>query len=245
MTLTGGAVRTTDSRRPVREAVLTTAGLLWLAAYATTVLRPDLGAGPRGVCEAVGILVWVAFGVDFGWRWFRSGRRRAFIRANQVDLALLVLPALRPLRMLRLLTLLHVLNRSGGSSLRGRVGVYVATATILVGFCAALGVLDAERGAPGALITTFPDACWWVTTTITTVGYGDLYPVTGTGRLVAVALMLAGIALLGTVTASLASWFIERVGAEQEGSAAATRADDAALTREVRELRAELRRREN
>ncbi|MEW1960534.1 potassium channel family protein [Kineococcus sp. NPDC059986] len=135
-----------------------------------------------------------------------------------------------------------MLSRSGGSSLRGRVGVYVATATSLVGFCAALAVLEAERPAPGANITTTPDACWWVLTTITTVGYGDHYPVTLTGRLVAIALMLAGIALLGVVTASLASWLIERVGEEQEESSAVTRADVAALAREVRQLREELRR---
>ena len=47
--------------------------------------------------------------------------------------------------------------------------------------------------------------------TITTVGYGDLYPVTGTGRIIASGLMIAGIALVGSVTATLASWFVERI----------------------------------
>lgn len=71
---------------------------------------------------------------------------------------------------------------------------------------------------------------------MTTVGYGDQFPVTDTGRLVAAGLMLAGIALLGVVTASLASWLIERVAQVEEESQAATRRDVAALTAQVAAL---------
>jgi voltage-gated potassium channel len=61
-------------------------------------------------------------------------------------------------------------------------------------------------------------------TTMTTVGYGDHYPVTAVGRLVAFGLMIGGIALLGTVTATLASWLVETVAAEKE------RAEDLQVT---------------
>jgi voltage-gated potassium channel len=105
---------------------------------------------------------------------------------------------------------------------------------------ASLAVLDAERGAKGATINTFGDAAWWAFTTVTTVGYGDRYPITGQGRLIAGGLMLAGIALLGIVTASLASWLIDKVRDVEEHAAAATRADVTALTAEVHALRAEL-----
>jgi voltage-gated potassium channel len=77
-------------------------------------------------------------------------------------------------------------------------------------------VLDVERSRPDANITDFGDAIWWAVTTMTTVGYGDRYPVTGVGRMVAFALMVAGIALLGTVTATLASWLVETVAAEKD-----------------------------
>lgn len=144
---------------------------------------------------------------------------------------------LRPLRLLRLVKLLNVLNRHAGGSLRGRVAVYVAGSTALVLFVAALAMLDAERGADGTNIATFGDALWWATTTVTTVGYGDRFPVTETGRLVAGGLMVAGIALLGIVTASFASWLIERVQQVEEQSQVATRRDVAALTAEVAALR--------
>ncbi|MEZ0491924.1 potassium channel family protein [Kineococcus sp. TBRC 1896] len=224
--------------------VLVVAAALWLVAYALPVLAPGLPPAARTACALVSVAVWVLFGVDYAWRLFRAPHRLRFAWTHPLDLALLVLPALGPLRLLRVLTVLRILNRSSGASLRGRVGLYVGSATVLVGFCAALAVLDAERGAPGANITTFADASWWVVTTITTVGYGDFHPVTSTGRLVAVGLMLAGIALLGIVTASLASWLIDRVSDGQQESAAATRADVEALAREVRQLRAELRARD-
>ena len=105
-------------------------------------------------------------------------------------------------------------------------------------FVASLAMLDAERNAAGSNITTFGDSLWWALTTVTTVGYGDHYPVTLIGRCVAGALMLAGIALIGVVTASFASWLVERVAAEEEQSRAATRRDVQALAAEVARLSA-------
>jgi voltage-gated potassium channel len=69
---------------------------------------------------------------------------------------------------------------------------------------------------PDANISDFGEAIWWAVTTMTTVGYGDHYPVTAAGRLVALGLMVGGIALLGTVTATLASWIVETVEGDKE-----------------------------
>jgi voltage-gated potassium channel len=98
-------------------------------------------------------------------------------------------------------------------------------------------MLDAERDAPESNIITSGDALWWAVTTIITVGYGDRYPTTTTGRLIAFGLMIAGIALLGVVTVTLASWIVERVSAENAAEGAATAAQIDALMAEVRSLR--------
>jgi voltage-gated potassium channel len=107
-------------------------------------------------------------------------------------------------------------------------------------FCASLAVLDAERHAGGANITTFDDALWWSAVTVSTVGYGDKYPVTTDGRLVALGLMLGGIALIGVVTASFATWLIDRVRATEEEAQAITRHDVAAVLARLDQICARL-----
>ncbi|MGL4827690.1 MAG: potassium channel family protein, partial [Vibrio sp.] len=72
-----------------------------------------------------------------------------------------------------------------------------------------------EKGTPSP-INSYADALWWAMSTITTVGYGDMYPVTGFGRGVAVFLMLTGITLFGLLTASVASFFVEDDSAKKD-----------------------------
>ncbi len=141
------------------------------------------------------------------------------------------------MRLLRLVALLSILNRTGAHTLRGRVTTYVFGGAALLVVTAALAVTDAERGRPGATIANLGDGFWWATTTLTTVGYGDLYPVTTEGRVIAVALMIGGVTLLGAVAATLASWLVERVAAEAQDDEAATRAPVDTLVTEIRALR--------
>jgi voltage-gated potassium channel len=195
---------------------LIVAGLIFLAAYAVPILKPDLPPGLIEVCRWLTLITWVIFIVDFVVRVILADRRLRYVLRHWYDALVVLLPLLRPLQLLRLIPLLVAINRRAQSRLRGRVAIYVAGGATLLAFLAALAVLDAERSNPNANIKNFGDASWWAVTTMTTVGYGDHYPVTGLGRLVAFGLMVGGIALLGTVTATLASWLVELVEAERE-----------------------------
>ena len=199
-----------ERRTDLPMAVL---AVVFLAVYAGPILESELDDRWLRILWSVNVAIWVVFAVDYVVRVALAEDHLDYVRHHLLDVGLLVLPMLRPLRALRVVLALGRVNRSATVSFRGRAILYVACAVPLIVFVAALAILDAERNAPDANITTFPDALWWGMTTISTVGYGDQFPVTGEGRLIAVGLMLAGIALLGVVTATIASWFLERIGA--------------------------------
>lgn len=130
-------------------------------------------------------------------------RRWAYLRAHWIDVLIVVVPFLRPLRALRVLRLLPFLAR-GALGLRRVMGPYRGAYVLVIGLGAVLVsaalVAIFEQDADGS-IPGFGDALWWAATTVTTVGYGDKFPVTPEGRAVAVFLMIIGIALFGMLTA--------------------------------------------
>lgn len=134
-----------------------------------------------------------------------------FVRTHVLELLAVGLPMLRPLRALRVLTLSNLMSRRLGSEIFVSAVHVVSGSVALLVTIGALAMLDAERGATDANITNIGDALWWGIVTITTVGYGDLYPVTATGRVIATVMMLLGIALVGVVTAGISGWVVTRL----------------------------------
>jgi voltage-gated potassium channel len=221
---------------------LTGLAVLFLVAYAVPILRPDIPQRWHDSCATIDLVIWAVFLLDFGIRFWLHTDRARFVRGHLFDLAVLVLPMLRPLRVLRLFTAVLVLTRRTENWARGRLALYVGATTLLLVFVAALAVLDAERGDPDANITSYSEALWWSCVTITTVGYGDRFPVTTDGRLVALGLMMGGIGLIGFVTGSLATWIVERISVKEHDVQDATKADIARVLAELESLRAEVTR---
>lgn len=224
------------------EWPLAVTALVFLAAYSIEVL-----AQPRGwaltIVLAVEWATWVAFTVDYLVRlWMADDRKRWFLR-HLVDLGIVVLPFVRSLRLLRVVVLISALQVAVGTAIRGRVIIYTVSGAVLLVYAASLTVLEAERPYPDAHIQHFGDALWWSITTITTVGYGDLYPVSTSGRIIAALLMIGGISLVGSITATLASWIVQRVAEEDEANQTATARQVEELRVEVSQLTEALRRR--
>ena len=218
-------------------APLTVLSVVFLAVYAAPILRTDLAPVWRDTCAVTSVAIWLLFWVDMLVRLKLATDRRRFLRGHLFGLVVLILPVLRPLRAVRLIMVVLAISRRTEVWARGRLAVYVAATTALLVLVSALAVLDAERSGPDANITSFDDALWWATVTITTVGYGDHYPVTTMGRFVALGLMIGGIGLIGFVTGSLATWIVERVSAASDQPTGATSADVAALRAEIAALR--------
>lgn len=170
--------------------------------------------------EAVSWFVWAAFALELTVKTYLAERRLHYLLTHWYDVLIVVVPFLRPLRLLRagrFLRLLAVARLLGVSAriivaarmLCTRHGLhYTALAGAVLFLVCAIAVMLFERRAGGS-IDDFGTALWWAAVTVTTVGYGDTFPVTPEGRGVAVFLMAVGIALFSLLTANIAAFFLE------------------------------------
>ncbi|MEF9881832.1 potassium channel family protein [Streptomyces sp. P9-A4] len=200
------------------EIPLAVASLVYLAGYAVRVLaRHHLPQLWLNICLTATLAAWALFVLDYAVRLRLSGQGVfRFLRTHLLDTVVLVLPLLRPVRMVSIYDRVQRRQDKPRLSLYARVMVYAGLTVALLGFSGALAVYKYEVGAPGATIVTFGDSVWWACSTLATVGYGDVTPVTPMGRLVAVGLMAVGLALLGAVTGSFSSWLIQTFAREDE-----------------------------
>jgi voltage-gated potassium channel len=198
------------------EGPLFVVSMVYLAAYAIHVLARDVPGPWQPLSLAVLLAAWALFAVDYALRWRLSGQRLRFVRTHWLDTLVLVLPLLRPLRVVKVYEAVQRRRGRPRLALHARVMAYAGLATVLLGFAGALAVYQQERGAPGASMRTFGDAVWWTCATLTTVGYGDIAPVTPLGRSIAVGMMAFGLALLGAVTGTFASWLLQVFAREDD-----------------------------
>ncbi|MDN4476847.1 potassium channel family protein [Demequina sp. SYSU T00192] len=177
------------------------------------VLRDELPGGVRATLLTIQGAIWLVFLADLVIRVALHEQRFKFLLTHPLDVIAVIIPAARPLKVLSVF--------ASGTMLASRKGVVKSTQAVLIAvllllWIASVAILEAERGHQDAQIENFGDAIWWALVTVTTVGYGDLAPVTVQGRIIATILMLLGIALIGIVTASVAAWFVSLTQGEEE-----------------------------
>ena len=181
----------------------------------------DLPSSVEAAILAADWFIWAAFAFEYIVRLALTHERWRFVRRHWADLLIVVLPFLRPLRIIRSAKALRVLRLARVGSALGKVGQdgrrllvrhHLHYALLIIGMVivgAASVALLVEDGSGGS-IDSFGDALWWAVSTVTTVGYGDIFPITPAGRGVAAFLMVTGIALFGVLTANLTTFFVER-----------------------------------
>ena len=165
--------------------------------------------------ELTGWAIWGAFVVEYLWLLYLAPERVNMVKTHKLDLLVVLLPFLRPLRILRFLRLASAASGFGRAAVAfrrigGRPGF--RPFFIVVGFVVLAGAAFAlvfEHEQPDASIADYGDALWWAIVTCTTVGYGDHFPVTAGGQIVAVVLMIIGIAGISLLTASVAALFVD------------------------------------
>lgn len=192
--------------------------IIFLAAFVVGYL-PNASPDLRERAQLVSDVVVVLFAVELLVRVAVAENRLKYLVSRWLDVLIVVVPFLRPLRVLMLLPIL-ARSAAGLRRVMGRFrGAYVVVIAVATVLAAAGLVLFFEAQEADGSIQTFSDALWWAITTITTVGYGDTYPVTPEGRAIAAALMIVGIALFGVLTAGVAAYFVESSAQEEDNSA--------------------------
>jgi voltage-gated potassium channel len=186
---------------------------VYLADYSWQVLSQPEGL-QNAVAEGISTFVYCVFALDVVYRLFeyfaRSAEKRnmrRFIVSMILPVLALFAPTLRALRIFRLLLTLRgfvglVKNRAESAAL------LVFVSFPLIAYTSALAILDAERGVTGANILSLKDALWWSLVTMTTVGYGDHFPVSDEGKLIASGLLLCGIVIFSSITAIVSTWIL-------------------------------------
>jgi voltage-gated potassium channel len=161
----------------------------------------------------------VVFLLDFIIRFSKADNKLHFMKWGWIDLvsSIPTVDALRAGRLFRLIRLIRILRAVRSTKLlvsyvfnNRKQGTFSAVAmiSVLLIIFSSIAILNVESN-PESNIKTAEDALWWSFVTITTVGYGDRFPVTTEGRLIAATLMIAGVGLFGTFTGFIASWFME------------------------------------
>lgn len=178
------------------------------------VVIPGIDPDAVNVVNIINLCLTIIFLFDFGYRISTAESRSYYMIRNWgwADL-LACLPGLRFLRLFRIFKAYRLLQENGTKKIIDHLSYNRAeSALYLLVFCViiileagAFLVLSAESKAPDANITSAADALWWAYVTITTVGYGDRYPVTGTGRLVGILVMTTGVGIFGTFAGFIAN----------------------------------------
>lgn len=185
-------------------------------------------------------VIWIAFAAESLTMIWISPDRLRWIRRHPLEIALVIFTppfgpaALQSARVLRLLRLLRL--AVAGAVMRRLISPQglrmAAILTLLLILAAAVAFQAVENGHHPEPITLW-DGLWWATETVTTVGYGDIYPVTDAGRVIAMIVMLTGIGFVALLTGSIAQQFLS-------GSQAQDREDE--LMGHLRDISARLER---
>ena len=214
------------------------ASVLYLLAFAAPIMSTRIQEPYDGYLNIIQLILWGLFAADYCIRLYLAPRRLYFITHNLMNLAIVLLPAWR---IVSFLAMIHLTtNRQYKRLSELAVKLFGYTAIFIIMF--ALAIYSVESSEPGAMIRDLPTAYWWTFTTLATVGYGDVYPITGIGRVIAVVVMLYGVGMVAVATGALASWIIEKIGGREEQEYPATKADVDDLRQEISELRALLAR---
>jgi voltage-gated potassium channel len=191
------------------ENSLTVLALVYLTAFSYPAFVDEISITTQNSLEIVLWSTWAFFAVDLIIGIWKSSNRKSYLKSHPLEILSVALPFLRPLRLLRVISFGALIIQKIAVGKQLAITLKVFLFSVLIAYIAAVQITITERDVPTSNIKGFGDGLWWAVTTVTTVGYGDKFPTTSMGRVLAVGLMLVGISLMGVITASVAAWFVK------------------------------------
>jgi len=188
---------------------LTLLAVVFLVAYSYPAFVSQVSPGIQNLIDIVQWICWGAFVLDLMFGIVNAESKKEYLLKHPLEIASSLLPFLRPLRLMRVISFGGLAIQKVAIGRQFAITLKVAITTLFVAYISAVQITISERMVEGSNIKNFGDGLWWAMTTVTTVGYGDKFPVTTEGRILAVALMIMGISLVGVITASVAAWFVK------------------------------------
>jgi len=188
---------------------LTVLAIAFLFAYSYPAFVSDISTSSQSILDGIQWVSWIAFASDLLFGISKSSDKVKFLKTHPLEILAVVLPFLRPLRLLRFISFGTLVFEKVNLGKSIAITFKVIVTALFLTYLAGIEITMAERGKPGATINSIGDGFWWAITTLTTVGYGDIYPTTTHGRFIAVGLMVSGICVLGFISATVAAWFVK------------------------------------
>ena len=189
--------------------ILTVLAIAFLIAYSYPAFVINVTSSSQSILDGVQWVSWIAFAADLLFGIFKSSEKAQFLKRHPLEILAVILPFLRPLRLLRFISFGTLVFEKVNLGKSIAITFKVIVTALFLTYLAGIEITMAERGKPGATIESIGDGFWWAITTLTTVGYGDIYPTTTEGRFIAVGLMVSGICVLGFISATVAAWFVK------------------------------------
>ena len=193
----------------VWNELLTLLAVAFLFAFSYPAFNITISDSTNHYLSLIQWICWFAFALDLIYGIWKAESKKEYLKRHPLELASVLLPFLRPLRLMRVISFGSLALQKVAIGRQFAITVKVAISAVFIAYIAAIQITISERTVEGSNIKTFSDGLWWAVTTVTTVGYGDRYPTTTEGRLLAVLLMITGISLVGVITASVAAWFVK------------------------------------
>lgn len=191
--------------RKLWDEILTALAVVYLVAYSYPAFIDPVSKQVQIVLDLAQWVVYAVFLAVVLVCLVTSKNRRQYIKTHPLEVLSVALPVLRPLRLLRLVAFGSLVIQRVAIGRQFAIALKTFLFSILIAYIASVQITIIERPIENSNNKSFEDGLWWALSTVTTVGYGDRFPTTTEGRVIAFVLMLVGISLMGVITASVAA----------------------------------------